>query len=142
MSHDKLKVRIDGGLHTHDGLQKYLAQAPVENAPVSREMLPNGVERVVFPESALTGREARKLSLAAEKGFGKANGKTLFPSHWTPETIENAVRKASIEGKMVSVTDKGSKREVLHEGITVIVNFGTDGRPKSAFPSWNQGEFK
>ena len=142
VSQDKLKVRIDGGLHTHDGLQKYLAQAPVENVPVSREMLPNGVERVVFPESALTGREARKLSLAAEKGFGKANGKTLFPSHWTPETIENAARKASIEGKVVSVTDKGSKREVLHEGITVIVNFGNDGRPKSAFPSWNQGEFK
>jgi hypothetical protein len=138
ISHDKLKIRIDGGLHTQEGLRSYLEMAPAHNAPVSREMLSNGVERVVFPDSALTGREIDKLKKSAEYGFGVPNGKTIFPSNWTPEKIESAVNKAVTEGKIVAKDQKGFKKEIVHEGVTVIVNFGNDGKPNSAFPKWIQ----
>lgn len=86
-----------------------MAQAPIQNAPVSREMLPNGVERVVFPDSALTRSEKSKLSKAAQYGFGVANGKTLFPEHWSPEKIEKVIQKALNEGEIFSSSDKGFK---------------------------------
>lgn len=140
ISHDKTKIRIDGGLHTQEGLKNYLAQAPLENAPVSREMLSNGVERVVFPDSALTKGEINKISLAAEGGFGMRNGKSLFPAHWTPEQIDTAVHRTVHEGRVVYQDAKGMKKEIVHEGVTVIVNFGKDGKPNSAFPNWIQGE--
>lgn len=138
VSADNLKVRIDGGLHTHDGLQKYLARAPLENQPVSRELLPNGVERVVFPDSALTNREAIKLSTAAKHGFGVPNGKTLFPSGWTPEKVEAAIQSASLNGQIVGTSKKGFRKVIKHDGVTVVVNYGVDGRVNSAFPRWEQ----
>lgn len=139
VSLDKTKVRIDGGLHTQEGLRNYLSQAPIENAPTSREMLPNGVERVVFPDSALTKKVQADTAEAAAHGFGVANGKTLFPSSWTPETVEKVIDFARTDGRTIRIGEKGFKKEVIYEGVTVTVNFGKDGRPNSAFPSWNQG---
>lgn len=138
VSADKLKVRIDGGLHTQEGLKKYLAQAPLENTPVSRELLPNGVERVVFPDSALSTSEAKKLFTAAKHGFGVPNGKTLFPASWTPENIEAAIQKAIQEGEIVSSGERGFRKVIQHDGVTVLVNIGADGKVKSAFPRWEQ----
>lgn len=138
ISKDKVNVRIDGGLHTQGGLKNYLAQAPIQNAPVSREMLPNGVERVVFPDAALTRREIGKLSKAAQYGFGVANGKTLFPEHWSPEKIEMVIQKALNDGEIFSKSDKGFRKLIKHEDVTVIVNIDTQGKVKSAFPRWEQ----
>lgn len=138
VSADHLKVRIDGGLHTQEGLKKYLAQAPLENTPVSRELLPNGVERVVFPDSALTGKSISDTRRAAEHGFGVPNGKTLFPASWTPENIEAAIQKAIKEGEIVSSGERGFRKVIQHDGVTVLVNIGADGKVKSAFPRWEQ----
>ena len=138
VSSDNLKVRIDGGLHTHEGLKKYLARAPLENQPISREILPNGVERIVFPNSALSTREAKKLSTAAKHGFGAPNGKTLFPSGWSPETVEAAIQRANLRGEIVSTSNKGFRKIIKHDGVTVVVNYGVDGRVNSAFPRWDQ----
>lgn len=138
VSSDNLKVRIDGGLHTHEGLKKYLARAPLENQPISREILPNGVERIVFPNSALSTREAKKLSTAAKHGFGAPNGKTLFPSGWSPETVEAAIQRANLQGEIVSTSNKGFRKIIKHDGVTVVVNYGVDGRVNSAFPRWDQ----
>jgi uncharacterized membrane-anchored protein YhcB (DUF1043 family) len=138
VSNDKLKVRIDGGLHTQDGLRQYLELAPAHNAPVSREMLPNGVERVVFPDSALTNDQINKLRKASENGFGAPNGKTLFPAHWTPEKVEAAAEASTKNGKVVYKGDDGFRMEVVHDGVTVLVNYGKDGKPNSAFPKWIQ----
>ncbi|NBW81056.1 hypothetical protein EBR21_04810 [bacterium] len=137
-SNDGAKIRIDGGVHTVEGVRGYYAVAPVENRALSHEVLPNGVERLIFPDSAFTSGEKFKLQSAAKHGFGVANGKTLFPAHWTPEMIEKAVERAAKEGNVVSVTENGFKKEILHEGVHVIVNFNQAGMPQSAFPRWHQ----
>ncbi len=102
-------------------------------------MLSNGVERVVFPDSALTKSEKSKLEIAARHGVGHPNSKTLFPASWTPETLEKAIDLAKTEGRKISVGEMGFKKEISYDGDTVTVNFGKDGRVNSAFPSWNQG---
>ena len=115
-----------------------MARAPLENQPISREILPNGVERIVFPNSALSTREAKKLSTAAKHGFGAPNGKTLFPSGWSQQTVEAAIQRANLQGEIVSTSNKGFRKIIKHDGVTVVVNYGVDGRVNSAFPRWDQ----
>jgi hypothetical protein len=62
----------------------------------------------------------------------------LFPEHWSPEKIEMVIQKALNDGEIFSKSDKGFRKLIKHEDVTVIVNIDTQGKVKSAFPRWDQ----
>lgn len=138
--------QLKGGMHTGDATDRFIATlAPAIQKNVTRETLPNGVERTVFREvdKVLTIDAYKATVGAAEAGRGVAGGKSAFPRHWTDQVIDEAIGEVLANGRVI--WDRGNGQYILegkYQGVTLQVavgpHSGGGSQVNSAYPSWNQ----
>jgi hypothetical protein len=125
-------AKINGGLHTVAGWEHFKGLSGIE--AISEHVLANEVRVIELPRSAFNADSFKKASNAASE-LGYSNPiKTLFPAHWSPGEIIDAVNEANEFGKEIKGRgDWGITKihKVRGVDIEVQVNRGKIG---SAFP--------
>lgn len=135
--------KLTGGLHTPAATDSFIAKlSPDIQSQISREILPNGVERVVFPEGVMSDPAYEATRFMARSGRGVVGGKSLFPKEWSPDKINAAVKEVRANGVIISSEGERQSLKGVFEGISIEVNIGPAKgggvQVNSAFPSWIQ----